>query len=127
MFPSVKLVLPDSVHLVSQIPNIFSWYMYISRHTCAVFPISSVLMFQVPILFLVLGVRRIFGTPASLGLSPVKFVFSATEDSSSTKLIFKNSCLCGFCNVVFFFSGTGLIGPTPTPNQCPTPTRRDSE
>ena len=48
-------------------------------------------MFQVPILVLVLVVRRVVGAPASLGLSPVHVMDSTREDPSSTKLALRVS------------------------------------
>ena len=85
MFPLVNLVRPVPVHLVSHRPSILRLYLCISLHTCALLLASyRVWMFQVPILVLVLVVRRVVGALASRRLSPARFIGSAREDSSST-------------------------------------------
>ena len=86
MSPLVNLIHPVPVHLVSHRPSILRLYLCISLHTCALLPASyRVWMFQVPILALVLVVRRVVGALASRRLSPARFIGSATEDSSSNR------------------------------------------
>ena len=70
-------------------------------------------MFQVPILVLLLAVRRVICALASRRLSPACVIGSTGEDSSGAKLF------SGFVVAVsvtgLFFSGTGLLAQHPTP------------
>ena len=75
-------------------------------------------MFQVPILVLVLVVRRVVGTPASLGLSPVHVMSSTREDSSSTELASRVSVAVSV-TVSFFFFFLIEWGCLPYPNPQP--------
>ena len=112
--PLASLVLLVPVHLVSQRPSNYRLYLCISWQTCALFPVSyRVLMFQVPILVLVLVVRRVVSTPASLGLSPVHVMGSTREDSSSTKLA---SRVAVAVSVTVSFLQNGVVSPILTPN-----------
>ena len=75
-------------------------------------------MFQVPILVLV--VRRVVGTPASLGLSPVHVMCSTRQDSSSTKLASRVagavSVTLSFLFIYFFFIENRVVSPILTPS-----------
>ena len=69
-------------------------------------------MFQVPILVLILAVRRVVCALASRRLSPARIIGSTGEDSPGGKLF---SGFVVAVSLTSLFSGTGVLAQRPTP------------
>ena len=111
-----NLSLPLPVHLHSATPKLSTRYSVISFATCAVFPVSNmVLTFQQPTLTLLLWSRRKFSAYRHPKLSALVFkhhvtCFMAVFSLMTQDLLLSLNCCIEFCSKKVFY-GVGVLAP----------------